>query len=98
VSPNIRWRTLPDFDLYWRFLEQQYVVYHSGSGDTHVLDPIAALLVQQLSAEPIDSAALVHRIETLLNLEGTEGLREKLESTLSQLSNLGLIEPITFTS
>jgi hypothetical protein len=41
-------RTPPGIILYWKLLEDIYVVYNSGSGPTHVLNPIAARVLQQL--------------------------------------------------
>jgi PqqD family protein of HPr-rel-A system len=83
---------VPLSDLHWRFLEREYVVYNSGSGHTHVLDPVAALLIQQLTEGWCDTAELVERIATLLNLNVDEDLRTRLEQTLSQLGELGLVE------
>ena len=88
------WRVLPNVVLHWKLLEDQYVVYNGGSGHTHVLDPIAALLIQQLTERCCETAELVQRIEALLNLEATEELSTKLQQTLWQLDELGLVEPL----
>jgi hypothetical protein len=55
------WRAVTLSDLRWRFLEGQYVVYNSGSGHTHVLDPIAALMIQ-LTEERCQTTELVERV------------------------------------
>jgi len=70
-------------------------VYSGGSGDTHVLDPIAALLVYQLMDHYCESTELAERIAALLNLEVSEDLRAKLQETLHRLDELGLLEPLT---
>ena len=88
------WRIGPETDLRWKLLGNQYVVYNCGSGDTHVLDPIAALLIQQIQERCFESDALADRVGALLNLEATEDLYCKLQETLSQLDRLGLIEPV----
>jgi PqqD family protein of HPr-rel-A system len=74
--------------------EEQYVVYNSGSGHTHVVDPIAALLVQQVTVGSGDDNKLVRDMAVLLNLEASEEFREKLERTLEKLAELGLIEAV----
>jgi len=89
-----RWRTPPSVVFHWKRLEDQYVVYNSGSGHTHVLDPVAALLVQQLTERCCDTAELVQRIAALLNLEATEEFSSELQQTLSELDELGMIEPL----
>ena len=88
------WRVVPLSNLHWRFLELQYVVYNSGSGHTHVLDPVAALIIQQLTEGWHESEELVGRIATLLNLNVDEELRTRLQQTLSQLDELGLVERV----
>jgi PqqD family protein of HPr-rel-A system len=70
-------------------------VYNSGSGHTHVLDPIAVLLLGQLTDRSCETAELVEMIGTLLNLEATEELDTKLQQSLWQLDELGLIESVT---
>jgi len=89
-----RWRTPPGVVFHWKLLEDQYGVYNSGSGHTHVLDPIAALLVQQLTERCCETAELVQRIAALLNLETTEEFSNELQQTLSELDELGLVEPL----
>jgi PqqD family protein of HPr-rel-A system len=88
-----RWRT-PRVALHWKLLEDQYVVYNSGSGHTHVLDPVAALVIQQLTERCLETTELVQRIGTLLGLEPTEEFSTELHQTLSELDKLGLVEPL----
>ena len=95
TSIRIRWRAVPHTDLHWRLLEEQYVVYNSGSGHTHVLDPIAALLVRQLTDRCCETGELVEGMGALLNLEATEELHTKLQQILWQLDELGLVESVT---
>jgi len=90
----LRWQTPPSVVFHWKLLEDQYVVYNSGSGHTHVLDPIAALLVQQLNERCCETAELVQRIASLLNLETTEEFSNELQQTLSELDELGLVESL----
>jgi PqqD family protein of HPr-rel-A system len=90
----VRWRALSHAVLHWRVLEDQYVVYNDGSGHTHVLDPIATLLIQELTEEWCETGELVWRIRALLNVELTEELGLKLQQTLWQLDELGLLESV----
>ena len=74
--------------------DEQYVVYNSGSGHTHVLDPIAALVVQKITARPYHDDEFPRYVAALLNLEETEEFRKKLQATLGKLADLGLIEAV----
>ena len=93
-SLGVRWQTPPSVALHWKLLEDQYVVYNSGSGHTHVLDPVAALVVQQLAEHCLETSELVQRIGMLLSLETTEEFNNELHQTLSELDKLGLVEPL----
>jgi PqqD family protein of HPr-rel-A system len=75
-------------------LEDMYVVYNSGSGHTHVLNPIAALVVQQLTERNLETSELLQRIGAVLSLEATEEFNDELHQTLSDLDKLGLVEPL----
>jgi PqqD family protein of HPr-rel-A system len=86
------WRRLSGSDLHWRFLDEQYVVYNNGSGYTHVLDPLSALLIQQLTERGCTATELIKGVGVLLNLEATDPLLTNLPQTLGQLAELGLIE------
>jgi PqqD family protein of HPr-rel-A system len=70
-------------------------VYNGISGHTHVLDPVAALLIQVLTDNSCETAELAKRLGELLRVDVTEAFCSKLENTLSQLDDVGLIEPVT---
>ena len=70
-------------------------MYNSGSGHTHVLDPVTALIIQQISEHDSDTKELIHQVRMLLVIEPTEESELKLKQTLSQLEELGLIESVT---
>jgi len=80
--------------LHWKLLEDMYVWYNSGSGHTHVLNPIAALVLQQLTERNLETSELLRRIGAVLSLETTEEFNNELHQTLSDLDELGLVEPL----
>ena len=41
ASPT-RWKVHANSDLRWRSWQDDSVLYHGASGDTHLLDPVAA--------------------------------------------------------
>ena len=51
-------------------------------------------MIQQLTEGWHESEELVGRIATLLNLNVDEELRTRLQQTLSQLDELGLVERV----
>ena len=94
IAGSIRWRLLPHVVLSWKLLGDQYVVYNSGSGHTHVLDPIAALVIHQLTDRSTETRELVERIAFLLNIGASEELYTELEEILWQLDELSLVESV----
>jgi PqqD family protein of HPr-rel-A system len=89
-----QWRSI-SFKLHWKRWDDEFVVYNSGSGHTHVLDPLAALIVQQMSPESCNASTLIQQLALLLNVTGSEDLRKTVEHTLRQLAELGLVEAVT---
>ena len=83
------------FPLHWRLLDEQFVVYNSGSGHTHILDPVAALIIHRIIEQPSETNELIRQIASLLNLDATEEVRDNLYRTLLNLEELGLLESST---
>jgi PqqD family protein of HPr-rel-A system len=81
--------------LRWKSIDGHYVVYNGASGHTHVLDPVAALLIKALSKGSCETAELAKRLGALVRVDVTEGLCAKLNETLKQLDDVGLIESVT---
>jgi PqqD family protein of HPr-rel-A system len=92
VSHMGRWRVVPGAALHWRVLEDVWVVFNGGSGDTHRLDPVAAQAVQSLDREPASVSELAERLAKTLDLDQDDDLYTYLERLLPQLARLNLIE------
>jgi PqqD family protein of HPr-rel-A system len=88
------WRPVNGFSLHWRLWDDQYVVYNAGSSHTHILDPVAALIIQNLTKGPLETGALIQQIANLLGLKATSEVRDKLRLTLRNLDELGLLEAV----
>ncbi len=67
-------------------------MFNNASGQTHVLDPMAALLLGQIEEGYGDSEKLFGQIARLLDFNLTQELRDTLNPRLQQLDELGLIE------
>jgi PqqD family protein of HPr-rel-A system len=91
---DTRWKVNSEFPLHWRRWDDEFVVYNSGSGDTHLLDPVAAEALQNLEQESADLSELVVRVAASLEIEPDTDFAAYLEQLLSDLYKLGLIERI----
>lgn len=96
VDHQPKWRVIPAFELHWRCgaaWGEGAVVFHGGSGDTHLLNPIAAEALHALAEAPADCRELARRLAAALELESVEDLVGRLKPLLAEFNQLGLIEP-----
>ncbi len=88
------WRLNPACALAWRRWGDEWVVFDSGAGDTHQLDPVAAVALLCFEAEPCSLAALSAEVAAELELPQDAALAETLARVVHQFDQLGLIEPL----
>lgn len=89
-----RWRAVRGFPLYWHHWDNEFVVYNSGSGDTHLLDVLAAEVLKILDRGPANLLELVQKVAASLEIEVDRDLSAYLETRLADFHKLGLIELI----
>jgi len=91
---DARWKVKPEFPLQWQVWDDEFVVYNTGSGDTHLLDPVAAEVLQSLEQESANLPELVGKVTASLEIEPDSKFSDYLEQLLSDLYKLGLIEKV----
>src|SRR5262245_23068008 len=95
TAVEVGWRAVSRTNLHWKFWDDYYVVYNSGSSHTHLLDPVAALLVHEITEDCRVTSEIIEHVAAQLHVELTEDQYQKLQQTLWQLDGLGLIEAVT---
>jgi PqqD family protein of HPr-rel-A system len=80
-TPATRWQIAENAQLKFRFWDDECVLYHGASGDTHRLPELVGRLLQQLMRVPADMDSLADSI----NLH-----KDDVESTLHQMAQLGI--------
>ena len=93
-TTQVEWFSAPAFPLSVCHWGDDYVVYHPGSGDTHLLDASRYLLLTQLGREPAPVTVIAKRLAARLELPDDAEFTEKIETLLSDLYGLGLIEKV----
>jgi PqqD family protein of HPr-rel-A system len=68
------------------------VVFDEGSGDTHLLDPLAAELLKALAESPADLPTLIARLTARLGLEPDAEIADHARVTMNRFRELGLVE------
>ena len=89
----VQWHVGTDYELLWYEWDSESIVYHSGTGDTHLFNPAAAEVLKILQRQPVTLEALVARIidedESSVQFQGDD-----LKVILRQFYQLNLIEPL----
>ena len=93
MVPSAMWRVPHASKLHWRQWDQEFVVYHEGSGDTHRLNELAARALQTLCADALSVEALANRLAQDVPVPPDGTPSTTLAELLGQLLELGLIEP-----
>ena len=93
MASNIKWRVRSDQALHFRSWGGEFIVYNSLSGDTHLLDSVAAQILLRLQQVPSDFISLVESLTSLLQTEMMgEPIEPQLVNLLADLKALALIE------
>lgn len=83
---NLKWQVIAGVELAWKIWGDEQVVYHGGSGDTHLLNPVAARLLRTLQESPSSILELSDEVVG-------DDLCEEIEQNIRLLNRLCLIEP-----
>jgi len=89
----LSWQITRGCRLAWRVWDEEYVVYNTASGDTHILDLITGEALKCLEDSPASLEQLAARLAVKLDLGSQEITSQYLTSLISKLHESGLIEP-----
>lgn len=88
---NIRWQVARSLHL--RAWNEEFVAYHSLSGDTHLLGHAAGHILSELQQTPADAITLSLSLSAQLAIAPDEAFMSQIEKILADLDTLALIEP-----
>ncbi len=86
------WRLRDNVNLLWRRLGDDYVVFNEASGQTHVPHELSEWVLREIENKPETMGALVARLCEAADYEEDHAVF-RVREVLSELSDLGLIEP-----
>ena len=89
-----KWRAPSGSRLHWRSWDDEFVVYDSASGDTHLLDSVPAETLKILERQSANLSELVDMVAASLTIEADSELSTYLDELLSQFEKLGLVEQV----
>lgn len=95
MSPDCRWRTPAECELLWRsWDDEEFVVFHARSGDTHLLNAMAAEALEELGRRPVTAQELAVHLGECLERPADEELQRIAAGLIREFDELGLIEPV----
>jgi PqqD family protein of HPr-rel-A system len=87
------WRVPAHSRFHWRSWDDEYVVYHVNSGDTHRLNAAGARALHLLIAAPRTAAELAECLRDAFPGEADIPVLETVGELVQRLERLGLVEP-----
>ncbi len=91
-----RWRLAEDAEFLTQEWDGMLVLFHGGSGDTHLLDSSATRIYKILHQGPADTEELLLAVETTAAASAGGGAspHSQLMRTLGVLQRLDIVEPL----
>ena len=76
----------------WEHWDEESVVYHAPSGQTHLLNALATEALLLLQSRPLGLPALTNELASLCEIQVDASFLQKIGVLTTQLQDLGLIE------
>lgn len=88
-----RWKVPGSSGLCWRAWDDEHIVFHPASGDTHLLNAFTAEVLHALEECPATGSELAQLLAPACGAEDDAAIREQIDNVLARFHELGLIEP-----
>ena len=89
-----RWRVVPGSSFRWRHWDDESVLYHGESGDTHRLNPVGARALEHLARGPMTADSLGRQLSAEFGLVADADFPATIARLLARFYDLGLVEPL----
>lgn len=86
------WHLNPLTSLHWRFWDDEWAVFDVGSGQTHQMDTLTAVVLMTVEVSSVDTSELMSRLVTDLLIPNNQEFSDTLNGILERLVTAGLIE------
>jgi PqqD family protein of HPr-rel-A system len=94
-TESVRWGVPAANALAWRNWGDEFLVYHTASGQTHHLNFLAGEALRSLEAEAADVSELVRRLANQFEIAEDSPPLQMIDRLVRELDELGLIAPST---
>jgi len=90
--PHIVWKTFP---LVWVTWGEESIVFNKSSGNTHLVNSMAARILLLLQVQPRSAEEICQNIATDMRLDPDNEILLRVKVVLETLDHLGLIESLS---
>jgi PqqD family protein of HPr-rel-A system len=90
----MKWQAISTQAVYVRSWDDEFVVYNSLSGDTHLLGAAAGQILTALQRSPSDETSLTESLCETLDAEPTPQISLQIRAILADLRKLALIDEV----
>ena len=91
---SCRWRIVGPEQLVWRLLDADWLVFNPNSGDTHLLNEVAAQALRAMEQGCLSLGELTGQVAQVLDVKVDQRFSESVTRLLSDFEELGLVEAI----
>lgn len=89
-----RWQAIPPGETAWRSFDDEHVLYHIPSGNTHLLGAAAADIFFYLQQSPASLPEIAQFLAAKMQLETDQDLLDRIAEILSELRASALIRQV----
>jgi PqqD family protein of HPr-rel-A system len=89
--PPIVWKT---FQLVWVTWGEESIVFNKSSGNTHLVNSMAAKILSLLQLQPRSAEEISQSIATEMQLDDDDEILQRVKIVFETLDHLGLIESL----
>ena len=93
--PDTKWIATDGYGLVWHAWSSDQVVYHRGSGDTHLLDTASSAMLRCITSRPLSVQELVAEVAAAVGVSPDDDFQIQVRRALIRFHNLGLAETLT---
>jgi len=89
--PHIVWKTFP---LVWVTWGEESIVFNKSSGNTHLVNSMAAKILSLLQVQARSAEEICQSIATEMQLDADDEILHRVKVVFETLDHLGLIESL----
>lgn len=93
MNSDSRWQVVQGFEFLTHGFDEQLVIYHTGSGHTHLLDLLQTETFKYLQQQPSTLQELTSHLESIFDITADSSFLSQIEKLLLSLYRFEIVEP-----